>query len=201
MCTRRTRLSLSDEPLMTTSRVLIVRLNERAQPLDRGARYEDPLDEFLKERGLGEVVGGGSQLAASGEIEYCEIEIDLPSDSEDSLSFIGGALEALGAPKGSKLIIEPGVKERAFGRNEGLAIYLNGTDLPNHVYSDCDSNFVFSEFNRLLDSIGSVHSHWQGPRETALYLYGESAASMKAALEPFLATYPLCQRARVVQIA
>jgi hypothetical protein len=189
------------EPEMKSSQLLIARLNERTQPLDRGARYEDALDAFLKERGLGEVVGGGSQLASSGEIEYCEIEIGLSDYGEDALSIIGHALEALGAPKGSTLIVEPGVKERAFGRNEGLAIYLNGTDLPDQVYSECDSNFVYSEFNRLLDSIGSVHSHWQGPRETALYLYGPSASSMKAALEPFLATYPLCQSARVVQIA
>lgn len=185
---------------MTTSQLLLAQLNERAQPLDRGARYEDPLDDFLKARGLGEVVGGGSQLAASGEIEYCEIEIRAPDPSEDTLAFIVRALEALGAPKGSQLIAETGVQIRAFGRNEGLAVYLNGTDLPKNVYAECDSNVVYSEFNRLLDSIGSVHSHWQGPTETALYVYGESAAAMKAALEPFLENYPLCQRARVVQI-
>ena len=180
--------------------LLIARLNERAQPMDRGARYEDVLDQFLKQRGLGEVTGGGSQLAASGEIEYCDVEISLTDASEDALSAIAQALEMLGAPKGSKLISQTPTRELPFGRNEGLAIYLNGTDLPAHVYAECDANFVYSEFNRLLGELGSVHSHWQGPRETALYVYGESATAMQTALDTFLATYPLCQRARVVRI-
>ena len=45
-------------------------------------------------------------------------------------------------------------------------------DLPDETYRDCDVDVVYSEFNRLLTGIGSVHSHWQGPTETALYVYG-----------------------------
>jgi hypothetical protein len=48
---------------------------------------------------------------------------------------------------------------------------------------------------------GGVHSYWQGPTETALYVYGRKASEMQAALQPFLDSYPLCARARVVQIA
>jgi hypothetical protein len=55
--------------------------------------------------------------------------------------------------------------------------------------------------DRLLSGIGSVHSHWQGPTETALYVDGRTAVEMRAALQPFLDSYPLCERARVVQIA
>jgi hypothetical protein len=55
--------------------------------------------------------------------------------------------------------------------------------------------------NRLLDPIGSVHSHWQGSRETALYVYGRSAVEMKQRLADFIASYPLCARARIEQIA
>jgi hypothetical protein len=80
-------------------------------------------------------------------------------------------------------------------------VYLNGTDLPHEVYAECDANFVLSEFTRLRGSDGKVHSHWQGPAETALYMYGPSFESMKHRLTGFLTSYPLCQRARVVQIA
>jgi hypothetical protein len=187
--------------LATQVPTVVARLNERAQPVDRGSRYEDVLDGFLKDRELGEVVGGGSLLAATGEIEYCEIEIDLRNDSEETLATVANALELLGAPKGSKLIVSSDAREVPFGKNEGLAIYLNGTELPDHVYAECDSNFVYSEFNRLLEPEGSVHSHWQGPRETALYVYGASASSMRSALAQFINTYPLCQRARIVQIS
>jgi len=34
-----------------------------------------------------------------------------------------------------------------------------GTDLPDETYRDCDVDVVYSEFNRLLTGIGSVHSH------------------------------------------
>ena len=88
-----------------------------------------------------------------------------------------------------------------FGSAEGLAVYLNGTDLPDATYRECDSNFVYSEFNRLLEGEGSVHSHWQGPAETALYAYGNSYETMKRLLSAFIDSYPLCNKARVVQIA
>jgi hypothetical protein len=44
-------------------------------------------------------------------------------------------------------------------------------------------------------------SFWQGERETALYLYGRSFAEMSDAIAPFMATYPLCQKARIEQVA
>jgi hypothetical protein len=45
-----------------------------------------------------------------------------------------------------------------------------------------------------------VVSHWDGPRETALYLYGRSAETMLARIRSFLDTYPLCQKAWIVTI-
>jgi hypothetical protein len=61
-------------------------------------------------------------------------------------------------------------------------------------------NHVFDELNRLLDGIGSVHSYWEGPTETALYAYGTSFEAMRDAIGELL-QYPLCEKARVVQIA
>ena len=62
-------------------------------------------------------------------------------------------------------------------------------------------NVVYEEFGRRLQGIGKVHSHWQGPTETALYMYGNSYEAMTQALADFLASYPLCDRARLVRIA
>ena len=178
--------------------IVIARLNDRAQPVDRGELYEDPLQELLTGNAWGEVSGGGSQLSEQGEIQFCDIEILLVEVTPEILGAIATKLESLGAPVGSRMLSEP---ELPFGSNEGLGIYLNGTDLPDSTYQECDSNFVYSEFNRLLSGVGRVHSHWQGPTETALYVYGRSVADMRAALQPFLDSYPLCERARVVQIA
>jgi hypothetical protein len=181
---------------MTT---IVARLNDRAQPMDRGDLYEDPLDAILKERGLGEVTGGGTQLGKNNEIEFCDLEIEMNDPS--TLPLIISELESLGAPKGSRLILNDDSEEIGFGINDGLGVYLNGSDLPPSTYEDCDVNFVYSEFERLLGDAGSIHSHWQGPTETALYLYGPSFSEMTRLLTDFIASYPLCAQARLVQIA
>ncbi|MDJ0936041.1 MAG: hypothetical protein QNJ06_17875 [Kiloniellales bacterium] len=181
--------------------LVVARLNARAQPLDRYEVYEEGLTEMLESRGLGEVSGGGTQMTDSGEVAFCDIEIVLPDLSDTALDELRQCLEALGAPKGSAFILEPDDREIAFGLNEGLAVYLNGTDLPDEVYETCDLDTVYEEFGKLLGAQGRVQSHWQGPIETALYLYGPSCAAMRAAIQPFLASYPLCQKARLEQIA
>lgn len=177
-------------------------LNARIMPMDRGERYEEPLEEALSENGFGEVTGGGTMQSENGEIDFCGIDIDL-LDVANGVPFVCQFLSERGAPKGSKLQYElDGEKmEVPFGEAEGLAIYLNGTDLPEEVYKECDVNEAYDEINRLLGDCGSIQGHWQGPTETALYLYGDSADEMRELISGYLAEYPLCQRARVVKIA
>lgn len=178
-----------------------VRLNDRARPMDRGDIYEDPLAELLESRGIGKVVGGGSQLAMNREISFCELELELNDASDATLRIITDALDKMGAPKGSNLILHEPKREIPFGNNEGLAVYLNGTDLPKEVYETSDVNFVIEEFVRLLDPVGHIHSFWEGAAETGLYMYGHSFQEMKERLAGFMESYPLCQKARMSQIA
>jgi hypothetical protein len=185
----------------TQSMLVVAQLNDRAQPMDRGELYEDPLMAVLEKYRAGSVVGGGTMLREDKEIAFCDIEIDVREPADKNIALIKETLEELGAPKGSKLRLLDQDEEMPIGKNEGLAVYLNGTDLPDEVYAECDANFVYSEFNRLLGNDGTVHSHWQGPTETALYMYGPSYETMRKRLTDFLDTYPLCQRARIVQIA
>ena len=186
---------------MSESEVLVARLNAKLQPMHRGEIFEDPLDEALRKASLGSVTGGGTQLAKTREIEYCDIEIEVNAAPDDVASSIIEILERLGAPRGSKLIVENQDREIPFGSKEGLAVYLNGADLPQETYKECDSNFVYSEFDRLLEGIGQVYSYWEGPAETAFYMYGDSFLTMRDRLVEFISTYPLCKQCRVVQIA
>ena len=179
---------------------LTARLNAKLQPMDRGEIYEDPLAETLQKNGLGDVTGGGTQLADFG-IEFCDLEIRVNATDDTTLQTIASRLEELGAPKGSRLMIDGQDRELPFGRTEGLAVYLNGTDLDENVYQDCDVNHVIEEFNRLLSGAGAYHSHWRGERETALYLYGDCAATMRERIGEFIANYPLCESARLEQVA
>jgi len=177
-------------------------LNARIQPKARTKRFEEPLDEELRRSMLGEVTGGGTMQQKSGEIEYCGIDIDL-FDVEKGAEFVCEFLTNLGAPKGSKLLYEHhGRKvEKHFGMQAGIAIYLNGTDLPDEVYTECDVNVVIDMVDRLLGKEGAIRGYWQGPTETALYLYGKSLNGMREAIADFISEYPLCQRARIETIA
>jgi hypothetical protein len=177
-------------------------LNEKVMPDFRGDQYEIPLGDALEEAGLGEVAGGGTLQQQSGEIEYCGIDVDL-FDLERGVRFVCEFLENAGAARGSKLTYEQnGQKlEKPFGKVEGLGIYLNGTDLPAEVYQSSDINVVIERLNKLLESEGAMRGYWQGPTETALYFYGNSATKMRELIAPFMAAYPLCQRARIVDIA
>lgn len=177
-------------------------LNARLRPLDRAELYEDPLQEALEESGMAEVTGGGTMQAQSGEIEYCGIDLDV-HDMDKAVPQICSLLEQMGAPRGSRLEFEhAGVQQQvAFGKLEGLAIYLNGTELKPEVYAESDVNHVWSEIERLLEGAGSIQSYWEGPAETALYLYGDSVDVMRERIAGFMAAYPLCERARYETIA
>lgn len=178
------------------------RINARIPPMERGERFEDPLIEALAKNGFGEVGGAGTMQDKTGEILYCGIDVDL-FDLPRGVPFFCDFLARLGAPRGSKLEYQQDARqvEVPFGYVEGLALYVNGTDLPDDVYADNDINDVFDEINRLLDDTGSIQGHWQGATETALYLYGRSADDMRLRIATLIATHPLCQKSRLVVIA
>lgn len=182
--------------------IVIVRLNARLQPMHRGEHFEDPLGEVLTELALGEVTGGGTQLSGDETgVAFCDIELRMPDAGETALATLVAALEELGAPKGSKLLVGDSDDERPFGAYEGLALFLNGTELADDVYATCDINHVIAELDLLMGDHGRLRSYWEGAQDTALYCYGPSFAAMREAIEPLLANYPLCQKARVEQIA
>jgi hypothetical protein len=87
-----------------------------------------------------------------------------------------------------------------FGGTEGLAVYLNGTDLPDEVYVTSDVNDLIAALLGRLGTEGDMQSWWEGPRETALYLYGSSAVRMSGLIAGVLARFPLAQRCRVVPL-
>ncbi|MCP4006758.1 MAG: hypothetical protein GY725_21470 [bacterium] len=177
-------------------------INARVAPLDRGERYEDPLIEALADKGFGEVSGGGTMQSRTGEIEYCGVDIEL-SDPDTGMPFVAEFLAQCGAPRGSELQYDESGAPRKlpFGFLEGLGLYLNGTDLPDNVYQECDASLVYDRINELLGDRGEIQGHWQGPTETALYLYGYSKDEMNGLIAEFVAGYPLCDRARLVTIA
>ncbi|MGI9394345.1 MAG: hypothetical protein ACR2OY_06835 [Boseongicola sp.] len=181
--------------------LIVARLNARVQPIDRGDYFEDPLDEVLKSKGIGEVTGGGTQMADEPDgIEFVDVEIYAKDSSDEVKTTVVSALEGFGAPKGSKLLID-GQDDTPFGKLEGMGLFLNGTDLPDEVYANSDVNETIAKLGELLDDNGEFRGHWEGSRETALYFYGASYDAMVSCVQGYLDEEPSCEKTRVVQIA
>lgn len=175
----------------------ILKLNARFQPIHR-IELEDALQEIFQREGMGEVTGGGTVQNADGEIISCDIEFELEEDVSKNISRLAGLLNAIGIPKGSVL---KGAKEIAVGTLEGLAYYLNGTELSDEVYQNCDINYVIEQMEAKLQGIGRMYSYWEGAQWTGLYFYGKSFDQMKKKIKPVISSYPLCQKSRIEQIA
>ena len=78
-----------------------VRIPGDIQPMERGERFDDPLQAALETEDLGEVSGGGSQLAGRGkEIEFCGLDVEV-TDRERGLQVIRDVMRRLGAPPGT----------------------------------------------------------------------------------------------------
>ena len=182
---------------------IVATLNDKVMPIDRGEIYEDPLDEFIQANGIGEVTGGGTMQLESGELEYCDVEIQLNSDEidEDQIKNIIEKLEELGAPKGSKLTIEKTEQKIEFGKKEGLGIYLDGINLSDEVYKSSDSEALAVEIRRLAGIEDNTLRYWQGNTETALYFYGDSFEYIKNSINDFVSSHPECENCRIEQIA
>ncbi|MEM9235030.1 MAG: hypothetical protein AAGA69_12430 [Pseudomonadota bacterium] len=187
----------------TEPRFLTARINAPLQPLDRGEHFEDPLEVLLKADGLGEVTGGGTMLSEDGGIAFCDIEIEVTSDDDKTVSAVIAALEDVGAPKGSRLVVEGEAEDEAceipFGRLEGMAIRLNAVDLPDETYEACDIDEVTAEIGQLLGASGKYCSYRSTETEYILYLYGPSFEAMKDALGDYMESCPLFDRCVVEQ--
>jgi hypothetical protein len=185
---------------------IYVTLNARLQPLDRGERFEDPLVELLADKLRDvDVSGGGTLLNEKREPSTCDIDLSVKGNPDEALRVIVAALERLGAPKGSVARVGGADRDKErevkFGVTEGIAIYLNGADLPDEAYQTNDVNELVARLDASLGDAGQMYSHWQGPTETALYYYGPSAARMRELVAAVLGTHPLGQLSRVEQIA
>lgn len=84
---------------------VFAKIADPIMPIDRGEKYEDPLDAALRESHLGEVTGGGTSLTKEKTIEWVGVDIEL-TDIERGIPFVKDKLRQLGAPKGSTLEYE-----------------------------------------------------------------------------------------------
>jgi hypothetical protein len=84
-----------------------VKIPGNIQPMERGGRFEDPIQDALSRERLGEITGGGSQLAdeETSVIEFCGLDVEL-YDVENGLALLRRELTRAKAPRETLLLYE-----------------------------------------------------------------------------------------------
>jgi hypothetical protein len=184
------------------SHLVIAHIPEYIEPIDRGERYEDPLAAKLNESGLGEVTGGGSQMDENFQIVSVDLEIYL-ANLDTAVSLCTFVLESCGAPKGSQITFgdEPNQTKKDFGKTEGIALVVDGVNLPQEVYEKYGLNGLLDALKPVLDGcIGEFHGCNTLSETTELYFYGPSADRMLEAIAKVQSEFPLCQNSKTRKI-
>lgn len=112
---------------------MTITLNARIEP-ERRADLENAFSEVMTGMGKNvQITGGGTLLSDDGEPDECDIELAVEDASDENISLIIQLFSSMLAPKGSRLTIHGEDTVIEFGDEEGLALYLNGTDLSDDV--------------------------------------------------------------------
>jgi hypothetical protein len=77
-----------------------IRIPGNIQPIERGERFEDPLQAALDKEKLGEVTGGGSQMGEGKTVEFCGLDVEV-TDRDRGLQIIREVMRRLDAPSGT----------------------------------------------------------------------------------------------------
>lgn len=183
---------------MTEPLTVTVRIPARLQPAHRDDLIVDPVTALMRR------VSPRTRLAAKETVvtpqgEPVETVLEWDVDLADAEQVVTRILDLeTGVPKGST--VEINGKAATFGELEGLAVYLNGTDLDDDVYAHADLQALIDDLQGHLGRTGQLWSYWQGPAETALYFYGPDAAAIRSALEERAPRHPLMERCRMVEL-
>jgi hypothetical protein len=81
---------------------VFAKIMDPVNPMERRARYAEPLNASLEAQGWGKVTGGGTMLDKDGTVKWLGIDIEL-TRTDGALEFIRQCLLDLGAPEGSLL--------------------------------------------------------------------------------------------------
>ena len=87
--------------------LVIVHIRDPVMPIERGTKYEDPINAALKAAHAGEVTGGGTQMGpkkadGTSDILFADVDVQL-TDVDLGLDLLRKKLKELGAPKGTTL--------------------------------------------------------------------------------------------------
>lgn len=172
---------------------VLLHLNMALMPVDRGALFEDPLQDALQKYNVGEVTGGGTLLNFKGMPTSCDIEFSIFAEKlENFIGFLHEVNDTFG--KGS--YIEVNNRKEEIGILEGLALVIDTTCLDKKTYEE-NVNVMLKDLDEALKKFGSYHSYYYGEEATYFYFYGTSYKKMKKVIEKTMSTYPWCKSVKL----
>ena len=82
---------------------------------------------------------------------------------------------------------------------QAVIVYLEGANLPDHIYQEYDLSTIEDKLIEVLEryGLGEFDGNEIGPAEAILFMYGPDAERLFVGIEQTLRDYPLCQGARV----
>jgi len=182
--------------------LVIVTIPEYIEPMDRGERYEYPLIERLEETGLGQLTGGGTRMNKASQILSVDLELRL-ANLDSAVAFCASELESYGAPKGSRMVFgdAPNRTTVGFGKMEGVALVLDGVNLPAEVYEEYGLDELLDVLEPELEGgVGELHGCNTLDETTELYFYGPSADKILEVIAGVQSVVPLCQNSTTRKI-
>jgi len=111
------------------SNFIILTIRPGVEPQERESRYGDPIDNLLKEKGLGEVTGGGTMLNNPDEnnkqtFEFSDVEIEMASHSKKGLEVLLEGLKKNNFPENTEIMLWDS-NETKFDSISAFNRYLN----------------------------------------------------------------------------
>jgi hypothetical protein len=166
--------------------MIILRVNDKCRPIARGEFYEEPLEELLEEKKIGELTGVGTALRENNDPWYCDIEFSVKDASEPAIQELKNGIEQIGIPKGSQLILEDGQKI-PLGTLEGVVVNLNYSTAPESILDATDFQTLWDGVAKSVEPHGQYHDDLNRNGATTIFYYGNAAQtiinSVKAQLQ------------------
>lgn len=166
-------------------------LNLKAMPMGR-EYLEDILEEKMDEIDLGSIDGGGTAISENGEIDYCDISIEMSDMGEESIKNLKKILDGIDLPKGSFICVQD--RKIPFGNLEGLSLEIDIKSIDKTMHLE-------EKLSKVMKRSGKLYDCYQTEDIIRFYYYGKDYDKMLFKLEEKLVEIGITKNYIIKKIA
>lgn len=150
--------------------------------------YEEPVEAYLKENDLGEIVGHGAQLSKDRtEVLEADFSVHFKRDDKKALKEVIHILEEAGAPLGCRWSYDDTPhKKMKFGTLDALSLLVEGLPTEAHVRFENDLNQIIDEFHKEQRDKAGFQGLWLTENKATVSFHGFAYAEMAKCLSTIL---------------